>query len=127
MSRWPSPNENGVFSKDEAEVFRYEDNYLWVQGHVLQVSENEWLSAASFSIKVSSNNSGTMGCHSPLKASKYNQVVGSREEAVQRIRRIVGGYAENGKHEKQSKLAVRSWDAVSIWAFNIDKQLELFA
>lgn len=126
MKSWPQPNKHGVYNAADAESFQFENRYLWMVGHILQLKENEWLGVASFSIKMQTENTRTMGCRSPLSSSRYNPVRASREEALDAMRQQLYGFIENGKKEARSKLASRTWSAALCWAFHIEKQLELF-
>ncbi len=122
----PVPNRHGVYDKEDAESFRYEDRYLWVEGHVIQCETYRWIGVASYNVKVIPESSGTMGCHSPLSSSRYNPAVGSRAEAVEVMRSQIHLFIQTGLSERQSKVALRSWQRVRQWATNIEKQLDLF-
>ncbi len=126
MNSLPQPNPYGVFNSQDAELFRYEDGYLWVEGHLIQCAPGQWLGVASFNIQVIHEKSGTMGCHCPLKVSLGNRAVSSRADAIERIRDHVRGYIATGRCESQSKAALRSWSRVEQWVASIDRQLDLF-
>jgi len=47
---FPSPNKNGVFSKDFSEEFCIGSDIACVLVYTLQVAENEWVSSLSYRI-----------------------------------------------------------------------------
>jgi len=123
---WPEPNKRGVYNKEDAEVFRYEDKYLYVEGHILQIDSDTWLAVASYDLKYIPVNSGTMGCRSPLKRSSLKCDPSSRAEAIEVMNHKIMDYVKTGLSERHSKASVNSWHSVDAWCFNIDRQLALF-
>lgn len=115
------PNKFGVYNERDAEAFRYQDSYLQVEAYILDLGDC-WACSASYSVKIQSE--GTMGCHAPLKLCPG---VHSRDQAVDCVRDIVYRYTQAGRAEARSKRSADAWERVYLWAFSLERQLDLFA
>lgn len=125
---WPQPNDCGVYSKSDAEIFNYQDSVLWVECCVIQVGADTWLQSASYAYHAAgfSSGSGTRGCFSPISRDRWGNDAKSRDEALERLRGRVISYVATGRHEKHSKAALAAWSAVEQWLFGVGRQVDMF-
>lgn len=123
---WPVPNACGVYSKEDAETFIFENKHVQVIAYLLRVEADTWLHAVSFSLKVLPEDGCTAGRYAPLKAwdrLKSN----TREDALEHIRKEIAAIVQTGQREININAWSSTWLQLDVWGFNIDRQFELFA
>ena len=129
---YPQPNEYGVYDKDDAIEYAYKDRLIHLTVHILQVEENVWLYAVSFT-KKSEGGGGTMGLGSPIaKVKDVNKIAGqvdpaTAHHALSCARQKVGQIAATGKSESEgARHWIAAWRKVDVWGVNLARQPDLF-
>jgi len=126
------PNVHGVYPKEKADAYIFEDSRIYLEARILQVEPDCWLQAVSYDKKVTS--CGTMGMGTPLsKASGIRYQKGDRDpttemQALDEARKVILWLIDmNRKYENCSAEWIHTWNNMETWALNIGRQPDLFS
>ena len=120
--KYPLPNKNGVYSKNQAESFVYENTNIIVMVYVLNIGINVWLHAVSFSLKSIPDHSCTTGRHTPLTINSKST---SKDGSFETVRKEINDIVLTGRKEIKQPSWKSVWNKVDSWGFNLERQFNL--
>lgn len=128
---WPQPNKHGVYEKDQANSYAFEDSRIYLVIHCLKIESHVWVFSFSYSKKIECK-SGTMGVGSPLmRVNEISRKRGERDciseqECLDRARLQVKKMVSTGL-ERGAPSWRPTYTKIDKWVSELGKQYDLFA